>query len=149
MRLLVFVFIKTWIKSVHQEGKRFSHNFIAHKFHLSYVHVFAKLFDEQIILLSFPWKFPHYYEVYEESDAKCSCGVQEVKLSLLTRRLSFHCELREFLWCKNICFQNGLDVSKQILEFYHYSLIDVRVSRNNCVDISPFFFLTGWLLFLS
>ena len=70
MRLLVFVFIKNWIKLVHQEGKRFSHNFIAHKFHLSYVHVFAKLCDEQIILLTFPWKVPHYYEVYEESDAK-------------------------------------------------------------------------------
>ena len=81
---LVFIFIKNWIKSVHQEGKRFSHNFIAHKFHLSYVQVFAKLCDEQIIILTFPWKFPHYYEVYEESDAKCSCGVQEVKLSLLT-----------------------------------------------------------------
>ena len=81
---LVFIFIKNWIKSVHQEGKRFSHNFIAHKFYLSYLQVFAKLCDEQIIILTFPWKFPHYYEVYEESDAKCSCGVQEVKLSLLT-----------------------------------------------------------------
>ena len=81
---LVFIFIKNWIKSVHQEGKRFSHNFIAHKFHLSYVQVFAKLCDEQIIILTFPWKCSHYYEVYEDSDAKCSCGVQEVKLSLLT-----------------------------------------------------------------
>ena len=57
VRLLVFIFIKNWIKSVHLEGKRFSHNFIPHKF-------------EQIILVTFPWKVPHYYEVYEESDAK-------------------------------------------------------------------------------
>ena len=57
VRLLVFIFIKNWIKSVHLEGKRFSHNFIPHKF-------------EQIILLTFPWKVPHYYEAYEVSDAK-------------------------------------------------------------------------------
>ena len=30
---------------------------------------------------TFPWKVPHHYEVYEESHAKCSCGIQEVKLS--------------------------------------------------------------------
>ena len=32
---------------------------------------------------TFPWKVPHHYEVYEESLAKCSCGIQEFKLSLL------------------------------------------------------------------
>ena len=56
VRLLVFIFIKNWIKSVHLclnlGGKRFYHNFIAHKFHLSYVRVFAKLCDEQIIILT-------------------------------------------------------------------------------------------------
>ena len=83
--------------------------------------------------------------VSRKSNYRCSSRNRDI----MQRRSSFPCELREFLWCKNICFQNRLDVSKQILECYHYSLIDVRVSRNNCVDISSFFFLIGWLLFLS
>ena len=77
--------------------------------------------------------------VSRKSNYRCSPRNRDI----MQRRSSFPCELREFLWCKNICFQNRLDESKQILECYHYSLIDVRVSRNNCVDISSFFFLIG------
>ena len=166
---LSIYFYQNWIKSVHLclnlEGKRCYHNFNAHKFHLSYVRVFAKLCDEQIILLTgmqYIKKLPSHGKfliimkytksptqnvvvVSRKSNYHCSPRNRDI----MQRWSSFLCELRKFHWCMNICFQNRLDMSKQILEYYHYSLIDVRVSRNNWVDIIFFFFLTGWALFLS
>ena len=113
--------------------------------------MFAKLCDEQIILLTSmqyikklpshgkfliimkytksPWQ--NVVVVSRNSNYHCSPRNRDI----MQRWSSFLCELRKFHWCKNICFQNRLDMSKQILEYYHYSLIDVRVSRNNWVDI--------------